>query len=194
MKHWTVALLLVMGVATAAVLAQAATKDTDPAAAWQKLQQPGPEHKALADDAGDWTIKAKYWPAAGEEAVEMNGSSKMTMVFERYLYEEYVLDEGEHAFHGRGYIGYDNSNKEFQAVYFGNDGTSLHVMTGHADAKTNTLTLAGSWAEKGMGGAQIKQRVVSTRKNKDESITSLYFAVGDQPEWKMMELAYTRKK
>jgi hypothetical protein len=36
--------------------------------------------------------------------------------------------------------------------------------------------------------------VVSTRKSKDESVTSLYFTMGDKPEWKMMELVYTRKK
>lgn len=194
MKRLMISLAAALAVTVVAAFAQDAGKDEDPHAAWQKLQQPGPEHKALAEDVGDWTIKAKYWPEAGAPAIDMAGTSKMSMVFERYLYEEYTLGEGEHAFHGRGYIGYDNSNKEFQGVYFGNDGTSLHVMTGHADGKTNTLTLAGEWTEKGMGGAKVKQRVVSTRKSKDESVTSLYFAMGDKPEWKMMELVYTRKK
>lgn len=166
----------------------------DPHAAWAKLQQPGPEHKALAEDVGDWTIKARYWPAAGAPAIDMAGTSKMSMIFDRYLYEEYKLGEGEQAFEGRGYIGYDNSNKEFQAVYFGNDGTWLHVLSGHADGKTNTLTLSGEWVEKGMGGAKVKQRVVSTRKSKDASTTSLFMQIGDKPEWKMVEMEYTRGK
>lgn len=160
---------------------------------WAKLQQPGPEHKWLAEEVGDWTIEGKMWMEPGKDPMPFKATSKITMRFDRYIHEEFK-GEGEMPMHGFGIFGYDNSNREFQGLWTSNMGTSMHIMSGQLDEKTGKLTISGEWTEKGMGGMKIKSRVVNTRKSKDEALVEVFDTYGDNPEMKIVEMTYKRKK
>lgn len=160
---------------------------------WAKLQQPGPEHKWLAEEVGDWTIEGKMWMEPGKDPMPFKATSKITMRFDRYIHEEFK-GEGEMPMQGFGIFGYDNSNKEFQGLWTSNMGTSMHIMSGQLDEKTGKLTISGEWTEKGMGGMKIKSRVVNTRKSKDEVLVEVFDTYGDNPEMKIVEMTYKRKK
>jgi hypothetical protein len=159
---------------------------------WMKLHQPGEEHKALAADAGEYDIEARMWMGEAKDPIVVKGTSKQTMMFDRFLFEEFTIGEGEMEYKGRGYMGYDNSNEEYCCCYFGSGETALHVLTGQRKGDTTELT--GQWTEKGMGGITVKQRVVVVNKDKDTTFTTIYGTYGDAPEVKHMELTYKRKK
>jgi hypothetical protein len=169
-------------------------EDGPPEDPWAKLNEPGDEHKKLALDAGEWDIAAKMWMEGAEEPVETKGRATLKMVYDRYLYEEFSLGEGEQAFHGFGYIGYDNSNQEFVAMYCGNNQTGMQLLRGTSDKEGKTVTLKGEWVEKGLGDMKMKQRVEVTAVNADKTVTTIYMTMGDAPEAKIMEMTYTRRK
>lgn len=170
----------------------------DPWAAWTELQKPGEPHKMLAESVGEWTIEGKMFHMDGEKVVEMpaNGKSTMKMLWGRYLQEEMAVEcpMMKMTMNMRGYIGYDNSAKEHQCVYFGDMGTELRVFKGTFDEKAGAMTFSAEWTEKGMGDMKRKSRVVSAAKSKDESTVTIYETMGDNPEFKMMEMTYKRKK
>jgi hypothetical protein len=166
-------------------------KPADMNAEWEKLNAPGPMQKWLAEEVGDWNVEGKMW--MGPDAVPFKATSKITMFADRYLHEEFKGDD-KMPMVGFGMFGYDNSNKEFQGLWTDNMTTSMHVLSGQLDEKTGKLTMSGSWTEKGMNNMKSAMRIVSTRKSKDEAVVEVYGSMGDQPETKMVELTYTRKK
>jgi len=168
-------------------------KDATPQDAWAKLSQPGPQHKWLAEEVGDWNVEGKMWMEGAKDPMPFKASSKIKMVYDRYLHEEYT-GEGEMGMLGFGLFGYDNSNKEFQALWTTNMGTAMHVMSGQLDEKTGKLSMSAEWTEAGMGGMKVKSRVISTRKTKDEIAVEVFDTYGDAPEVKIVEMTYTRKK
>lgn len=186
-------LLVALGVGLAPVLSQEAKPEPeDPSEAWMKLQQPGPEHKWLAEEVGEWEIDGKMWMEGMPDPIPMKGGSKITMLHERYLHEDFWLGEGDMGFKGFGYMGYDNSAKEYCAMFCGNSGTGMRVLRGQKDDK-GVLTLAGKWHEKALG-MDYAERVVSERKSKDEAVVTIYIKYGDAAEMKMLEMTYKRKK
>jgi hypothetical protein len=190
------ALMLIICVSLIPVLSQdkkGEEKPADPMEEWAKLAAPGPQHKWLAEEVGDWNIEGKMWMEPGKDPMPFKATSKITMFQDRYLHEEYT-GEGEMGMKGFGMFGYDNSNKEFQGLWTSNMEVSMHVMSGQLDEKTQTMTLVGEWIEKGMGGMKVKSKVVSQRKSKDEALVTVYSAYGDAPETKAIEMTYTRKK
>lgn len=168
----------------------------EPADPMAAAAAPGPQHKMLAEDAGDWTIEGKMWMPEGEKVVEMpmKGKSTMKMVYDRYLHEVLTIGEGEMAMHVQGFIGFDNSSKEYQCMYISGMDTAMRVYSGSYDEKTKTMTLVGTWTDKGMGDMKRKSRVVTTRSSADAAKMEMFETFGDQPEMKVMEMNYTRVK
>lgn len=160
---------------------------------WAKLQEPGPEHKWLAEEVGEWNVEGKMWMEPGKNPMPFKATSKITMRFDRFIHEEFK-GEGDMPMQGFGIFGYDNSNKEFQGLWTSNMGTSMHIMSGQLDEKAGKMMVSGEWTEKGMGGMKVKSRVVSTRKSKDEATVEVFDTYGDNPEMKIVEMTYKRKK
>lgn len=161
---------------------------------WVKLNEPGEKHKQLALDAGDWDIAAKMWIPGMEEPMEMKGKATIKMMYDRFLHEEFTLGEGEHAMHGFGYMGYDNSNEEYVAMYCGSNQTGMQLLRGVESKDGKTVSLKGEWVEKGLGNLKVKQRVDVISESKDKTVVEIYSAYGDDPEAKVIEMTYTRRK
>jgi len=173
----------------------------DPMAEMRKLHMPGEQHKWLAEDVGEWEISGTMFGPDGKAmvlpdgtAMTIKGKSTIKMLYDRYLYEEMTMGEGESVMKGFGYLGYDNSNKEFQAMYCMDWTTGMRVYSGQRDEKAGTLSLSAEWVEKGMNNAKIKERVVGTRISKDEAKMEMYRSMGGEPEKKDFEMTYKRKK
>lgn len=160
---------------------------------WGKLQAPGAEHKWLAEQVGEWNVEGKMWMDPTKDPMPFKANSKITMRFDRFIHEEFK-GENEQSMHGFGIFGYDNSNKEFQGLWTSNMGTSMHIMSGQLDERTNKMSMSGEWTEKGMGGMKVKSRVITTRKSKDEAVVEVFDTYGDSPEMKIVEMTYKRKK
>ncbi len=164
---------------------------------WKELHKPGENQKWLAESAGNWEITGKMFqmsPDGTMQEREMKGASTIKMMWDRYMYEEMTTECDGETMKMVGYISYDNSNKEFQAMYISDMGTGMRLFSGQRSEDGKSLTLSGEWVEKGFGGMKIKERVVTTSKSKDEEVMEMYGTYGDMPEMKIMELTYKRKK
>jgi hypothetical protein len=165
--------------------------------AWMELHTPGEQHKWLAEDVGQWEITGKMYKMNSDGTTttsEAKGSATISMLYDRYAQEEMTIECNGQTMRMSGILGYDNSNKEFQCCYVGNMGTAMHVYAGQLSEDGKTMTLRGEWTEKGLGDMKCAERVVFTRKSKDEGTLELHAKYGPMDEFKMMEMTYKRKK
>jgi hypothetical protein len=79
-------------------------------------------------------------------------------------------------------------------MYTGTSGTGMHVLTGQLNEDKTVLTLTGQWAQKAFGGAVHKEKVVITRKSKDETLVQMFEASGEEEMHQVIELTYKRTK
>ncbi len=198
---WTMAasVLVLLAIGLAPVFSQEGGEEAPPEDPWTKLHTPGDEHKWLAEEEGTWEISGKMWNAGPDGKpveVAVTGSARLKMLFDRYLTEEMKITLGDTGVEMKmiGLIGYDNSAREFSAMYVGNMGTGMHVFTGQRSDENKVLTLSAEYVEKGLGDMKIKERIKNTRKSKDEVLLEMWGSYGDMPEMKMMEVTYKRKK
>jgi xanthine dehydrogenase molybdopterin-binding subunit B len=66
--------------------------------------------------------------------------------------------------------------------------------TGQLNEDKTVLTLTGQWAQKAFGGAVHKEKVVITRKSKDETLVQMFEASGEEEMHQVIELTYKRTK
>jgi len=158
-----------------------------------KLAQPGPEHEWLARDEGDWKVTQRIFIEGMDDPFEMTGEATLTMKWGRYLHEELTIGGGDEA-NAIGYIGFDNSAREFKSVYLGIWGTGMEVLSGTRSDDGNTLTLKSERVEKGLGNLKVSDRFVITYKSDDERLVEMFSKQGDAPERKTAEMIYTRKQ
>jgi hypothetical protein len=160
--------------------------------AWAELMQTTEQHTWLAEMAGEWNVEARMWKDGVEEPVSLHGSATVTTVFDRFIFEELTIGEGDMQIKARGHIGYDTSNEEFCSSYITSNCIAIHVLAGQRE--DNSLSVSGSWHEKGLDNTKVTQRLVCARKDKDNHTTTIFARYGNGPENKQLELTYTRKQ
>jgi hypothetical protein len=92
-------------------------------------------------------------------------------------------------FSGRGFDTFDAAKKKYVAVWVDSTSTRPATMEGTYDAATKTTTMTGEGP--GIAGTPIKYRSVSTWKDDNTVVYSMF--VGDAKEPVLM-ITYTRKK
>jgi hypothetical protein len=185
-------LIVILAVALVPVLSQEAKPEKpadDVMQKWMELHQPGAEHKWLAEQVGEWKVEGKMWQQGISEPTAMSGTSSVQLLHDRYLHEEATMGEGEMEMKHTGYVGFNQGNKQYQAIYFGNFGTGLKVMDGKRSGDTLTFTCTMDEPELKLKGSS---RVIIARESKDKYTVTMFEKFNDKPEYKSMELIYTR--
>ncbi|RYH74087.1 DUF1579 domain-containing protein [Flavobacteriaceae bacterium 144Ye] len=160
--------------------------------AWQDNMTPGKYHKWLAAMNGEWNATVKMWMDPSQPPSESKATTTNEMIMNG-LYQR-SSHNGEMMgmpFMGESITGYDNAKKEFIATWIDNFGSSIMLMKGQLDEKTNTLILEGSMLDPASGqDMQVKEvfTVLSETSHKFE----MFIVMGDQ-EMKSMEIVYTKK-
>jgi hypothetical protein len=162
--------------------------------AMQRYGALGPEHARLKSLVGTWDVEATFWMADGEQS----GTSKATTEFRSVLADHWLqLDfKGDmmgQPFHGWGFLGYNNSLKKYQSVWFDSWGTGVMSGEGTADKDGKTITLVARDTE-------VRKNKVIIGKDiwRFESDKKLVYEMWrPSPRggklWKAMEIVYTRK-
>jgi hypothetical protein len=153
----------------------------------EDLHKPGDQHAWLKESAGSWQVSAKIWQEPGAVPTELKGTSRLQMLFDRYLYDEVTISQGDEVHEMRGFIGFDNGNKEFNALYIGNMGTDMRLLSGERAGNAVEFT-----CEAEIGDTKVKQRVTYVRETENRTVVTIFAARGDEPEHRKMELTYTR--
>lgn len=161
---------------------------------WQEYMTPGPAHRYLAQDAGEWTWNSTFWPAPGAPPQKGSGTtSARTIMGDRYLVEDVKGTAMGMPFEGQGITGYDNAKRQYFSVWIDNFGTGLMTSWGTRDEGTRTMTMNGSFVDPTTGKEQ-RARTVKRHVDDDHFILEMYGAARDGKEFKTMELHAMRKR
>jgi hypothetical protein len=196
LKVWLAACTLVAAVAlnTAADEPKKSTHKMSPEEeAMMKAASPGPEHKKLEGMVGSWSVKVKMWPAPGAPAQESSGTATRKWVLGgRYVQESFSGNFMGMPFTGVGYTGYDNIKKQYFGSWMDSMSTAMMISTGTMD-NDHTWTFKGSMPD-AMTGKDAPFEETITVKDKDHHTFEMRSAGPDGKMFKMMEIAYSRKK
>jgi hypothetical protein len=198
--HVAAVLTLVLGLAAAASAQQKAKK---PAAvpdekammeAWQKAMTPGDMHKKLDAIVGTFETSGRTWMDPAKPPEDSVGSSVNTWVLgNRYVQTKYEGSFMGEPFNGIGYTGYDNVAKKYISVWMDTASTGMMVTTGTMDAAGKLLTFKGPVNDPITGKpTPIEEKLTIT--DNDHHTIELWGAGPGGKMFKMMEIAYTRKK
>ncbi len=160
--------------------------------AMMKAGTPGDAHKALNAFAGTWTTTSKMWMMPGADPMTMDGTSETKWVLGgRYLEQHFSGNFMGMPFEGMGYTGYDNVKKQYWSTWMDNMSTGMMMSTGAVNA--NTWTFNGTMADP-MTGKDTPQEMKLVINDADHHMMEMWGPGPDGKNFKMMEIAYTRKK
>lgn len=79
---------------------------------------PGPEHQALASQAGTWRVDGKYWMAPDQDPIPMTATATIeAMLGGRYTIEEFKSEFMGVPFEGVLIQGYDNVRGKYWSMW-----------------------------------------------------------------------------
>ncbi len=157
--------------------------------------EPTDEHKILARDAGTWdgTIKSYMGGPDAEPMVSKGTEVNTVLTGGLWVLSKFEGDFGGMKFEGRGQFGYDPNKKKYVGTWIDSLSPNLSVLEGTYDSKTKTMTFLGEGTS--AEGIKYTQKMVTTTKDDDNRVFTLYMKVGDsKDEVKFMEITYQKRK
>jgi len=162
--------------------------------AMMKAATPGDAHKKLNPMAGTWTTDVKMWMAPGAPPAGGGGVAENTWTLDgRFLEQHFTGNFMGMPFTGVGYTGYDNIKKKYVGTWMDTMTTSMMISSGQADADGKSITFTSTMDDPMTGkSSPVKEKV--TVVDEDHHTLEMWGAGPDGKMFKMMEIAYTRKK
>lgn len=168
---------LIAAVAFSAAILSAATPDA--------------EHARLIAMCGTWDVEMTFWLQPGRPGITTKGTSTITPLFDGLFVEEKI--EGTlngAAFTTLAWTGFNTATKQYEATRIASTNTIRIAETGAYDEKTNQFELKADYP---FAGDTWHQRTVIERRSADTMIAASYLSFGKVPEWKGVEIKYTRR-
>ena len=155
---------------------------------------PGDEHKALNGMVGTFDVKLKFWPANGAPPMESTGKSVNEWVLGgRWVQQRFDGSFMGQPFSGIGYTGYDNVTHTYVGTWMDTMTTSVMSSHGNPDPSGKVYTFTSVVKDPVSGeGTQVDSKIIVT--DADHHTMEMWGAGPDGKVYKMMEIAYTRKK
>lgn len=162
--------------------------------AMMKAATPGDAHKKLNAMAGTFNADVKMWMEPGAPPSGGTGVAENHWALDgRFLQQNFTGNFMGMPFTGVGYTGYDNIKKKYIGTWMDTMTTSMMISTGtaNADGKSYTFT---STMDDPMTGKSSPVKETVTVVDDDHHTLEMWGAGPDGKMFKMMEIAYTRKK
>ena len=163
---------------------------------WKQYTSPGENHKHLEYFVGQWESIQKIWMQPGSEPIIMTQEISVESLFEGRFTRAHIKNKEEvmgikiEAF---VVTGYDNYNKRFFSVTYGNTGTNCSLMFGTLD-KTGKIRKDTGEEDNFFTKKKFKVRAVTTIINEDKYTYESYRIGPGENEVKITEITYSRKK
>lgn len=192
------ATVLVAFVATLAAAddpkAKKAAREKAEMEAMMKAATPGDPHKKLSPMAGTFTADVKMWMEPGAPPAPGGGVSENTWALDgRFLEQHFTGTFMGMPFTGVGFTGYDNIKKKYVGSWMDSMSTSMMISTGTANADGKSYTFTSTMDDPRTGkSSKVKEKV--TIVDDDHHTLEMWGAGPDGKTFKMMEIAYSRKK
>ena len=161
--------------------------------AWMKASTPGDAHKLLDGMVGTWNVTVKSWMQPGAPPMESTGTAVNSWVLGgRWMEEKFTGSFMGMPFQGIGYTGYDNIKKQYIGTWMDNMSTAVMTSTGKGGSG-NTWEFASSMDDPMTGKTMpVAEKVTFT--DADHHTMEMWSPGPDGKMFKMMEIAYSRKK
>jgi hypothetical protein len=159
--------------------------------AMMESMTPGPEHAALAERAGVYTMNVTMWDPSAPEPETLTGTAERTMMFGgRVLQEKVKAEIMGMPFEGEARTGYDNVTDTYWSTWMDNMSTGLSSSTGKR-LEDGSLELVGE-VPNPMEGSMTRQKIVIHRDDDGSEVQTMYDE--RDGEWvKSMEIVYTKQ-
>ena len=159
--------------------------------AYQKAGTPGPQHEALARQAGTYDMVVKSWYGPPEPTVDKGTATRTMALGGRVLVEEVSSSMQGQPFTGHGMSGYDNVSGKYWSTW--NDSMSTGLMTSEGTCDdAGSCTFTGGWNDP-VKKTRISSRMTSKWTSPTTEVFEMYAPGPDGKEMKMMEITYTKR-
>ena len=155
----------------------------------------GPEHKVLGTLVGSWDAKVKFYFPDPTKPSESKGTMTRKLILGgNFLHESFQGEFVGKKFAGVALIGFDVNKKIFETVWCDSMSTSMTLSKGTYHPEKKTLISVGEEFEPD-SKKKVKTRDVLRIVGPDEQSLEMYRQPeGEEKEFKIMEIVFTRKK
>jgi len=193
----TLIVTLVFGMSAIAAADKSAPMDPKVAEMMKKHEAaatPGEAHKMLAGSVGKWKTSSQMWDAPGTQPHTSKGTANMKMILGgRWLQQEFKGEVMGKPFEGIGLTGYDNVKGKYESHWYDSMSTGAMVAKGDYEASSKTIKDSGTMSCPFSADKTQDVRSEWQMVDKNKMIFSMYGkGPTDGPEFKMMEIVYTR--
>lgn len=152
---------------------------------------PSAEHMRLMAMCGTWDVDMTFWFRPGGQGVATKGTSTIRPLFDGLFVEERI----EGALNGApfttlAWTGFNTATHQYEATRIASTNTIRIAETGGYDEKTNQFELKADYP---LAGETWHQRTVVQPTSADAMTAVSYLSFGSVPEWKGVEIKYTRR-
>ncbi len=162
---------------------------------WMEVSTPGDNHKKMDDLVGTWETTVSMWMGADQPPQVTKGVAEMKWVLGgRFIQEDMKGEMMGMPYSGMGLLGYDNFNKKYTFVWADNSSTQMSTSEGTFDPTGKVITYFGKMDEPMTGEHDKTVKYVTRIVSKDKNIFEIHDLSLPEPNTKVMEIVYTRKK
>jgi hypothetical protein len=155
------------------------------------MTQSAAEHARLTAMVGTWDVEFTLWPRPGGPSLTTKATSTIRSVVGGNVVEETIEGAIMGApFETKAWTGYNTGTHQYEATRISSTNTARIAETGTFDEKSKQLELKADYP---LGGETWHQRTVISQTSADSMIATSYLSFGAVPEWKGVEIKYTRK-
>ncbi|MCK6456424.1 MAG: DUF1579 family protein [Phycisphaerae bacterium] len=177
----------------------AKTKRPDPgspmdedAKKYAAMAAPGEHHKHLDALVGRWNAVARFWMSPDATPEESKATlTRKWVLGGRFLMQEFEGTAMGQPFHGIGYIGYDNTRKQYQTVWMDTMDTGMMREAGTCDASGKVFTFQSKSIDPATG-QECEMKSITRIVSPDKNVFEMYVPGADGKLWRNMEIVYTR--
>jgi hypothetical protein len=178
-------------VVAASAIAAATTAGARPSLIKASMTPPEPEHARLTTMCGTWDVEMTLWPRPGGPGLTTKATSTIRPLLDGLFVEEKI----EGALNGApfttlAWTGFNTATRQYEATRISSTNPGRIAEAGAYDEKANQFELKADYA---LGGDTWHQRTVIQPSSADAMIATSYLSFGQVPEWKAVEIKYTRK-
>jgi hypothetical protein len=182
---------LIAALVAVSTIAAATTAGAAPPSS-SKLPGADTEHARLTAMVGTWDVDMTFWFRPGGPGITTKGTSTIRSLFDGLFVEEKI----EGALNGTpfttlAWTGFNATTHQYEATRIASTNTSRIAETGAYNDNTKQFELKADYP---LAGETWHQRTVIQPTSADAMIASSYLSFGTVPEWKAVEIKYTRKK
>jgi hypothetical protein len=163
---------------------------------WKEIAAPGNPHKKLDMFVGTWDVETRMW-MGGPEAPPTTTRGSTTFAWTvggRYLRQDFRGEMAGMPVEGMGYTGYDNFEKKYVGVWMDNTTTAIFSMEGTMNREGTVLTMYGKMDEWMTGEVGKMSKYVFRVLDKDTIVFEIHDLAIGEPNTKVVEMTFTRKK